>query len=172
MSVHSLQNVIRFAPEGNCMWDKYRHETKQTVCVIGVLILSAKLCRADGHFSEREEEEILKIIPHESHQKRILIRILEEAYNDPNPIEHDAKNLKSLLEGEHPEFLEFIIAALYKLAHSDQVYSEKEDEDIRSVANIFGITKSFFDQTQETIKNYFDKATSSLRDKKKEKVNA
>ena len=154
------------------MWDKYRHESKQTICIIGVLILAAKLCRADDHFSEREEEMILKIVPHESHQKKVLIRILEEAYNDPNPIEHDAKNLKSLLEGEHPEFLEFIIAALYKLAHSDQVYSEKEDEDIRSVANIFGITKGFFNQTQDTIKKYFDKATSLLRNRKKENVNA
>ena len=172
MSVHSFQNMIRFAPEGNCMWDKYRHESKQTICIIGVLILAAKLCRADDHFSEREEEMILKIVPHESHQKKVLIRILEEAYSDPNPIEHDAKNLKALLENEHPEFLEFIIAALYKLAHSDQVYSEAEDEDIRSVANIFGITKGIFDQTQEAIKNYFDKATSSLRNKKKENVNA
>ena len=39
------------------MWDKYRHESKQTICIIGVLILSAKLCRSDGHFGEREEEE-------------------------------------------------------------------------------------------------------------------
>ena len=61
------------------------------------------------------------------------------------------------------KFLEFIIAALYKLAHTDHIYSEAEDEDIRSVANIFGITKGFFDQTQETIKNYFNKATSSFK---------
>ena len=154
------------------MWDRYRHESKQTICIIGVLILSAKLCRADGHFSEREEEEILKIVPHEPHQKRVLIRILEEAYNDANPIEHDAKNLKALLEDEHPEFLEFIVAALYKLAHTDHVYSEAEDEDIRSVASIFGITKGFFDQTEDIIKKYFVKASSLLKIKKKENVNA
>ena len=167
-----MKNMISFAPKGNCMWDKYRHESKQTICIIGVLILSAKLCRADDHFSEREEEMILKIVPHEPHQKKALIRILEEAYNDPNPIEHDAKNLKSLLEGEHPEFLEFIVATLYKLAHSDQVYSEAEDEDIRSVAKIFGITKGFFDKAEDQIKKYFVKATSSLKNRKKENVNA
>ena len=172
MSIHSLQNVISFGSKGNCMWDRYRHESKQTICIIGFLILSAKLCKADGHFSEREEEEILKILPHEAHQKRLLIRILEEAYKNPNPIEDDAKNLKSLLQDEHPEFLEFIVAALYKLAHSDHIYSEAEDEDIRSVANIFGITKSFTDQANETIKKYFVKITSSLTNRKKEKVNA
>ena len=154
------------------MWNKYRHETKQTICIIGVLILSAKLCKADGHFSEREEEEILKIVPHEPQQKKLLIRILEEAYNDSNPIEHDAKNLKTLLQDEHPEFLEFIVAALYKLAHTDHVYSEAEDEDIRSVASIFGITKGFFDQAEDTIKKYFIKASSSLENRKKEKANA
>ena len=151
------------------LWQKYHYESKETICVIGVLILSAKLCRADGHFSEKEEQEILKIIPHETHQKRILIRILEEAYNDTNPIEYDAKNLKALLENEHPEFLEFIVAALYKLAHSDHIYSEEEDEDIRSVANIFEIKPSFFDQAEDKINEYFKKASSLLRNKKKRK---
>ena len=66
----------------------------------------------------------------------------------------------------------FIVAALYKLAHTDHVYSEAEDEDIRSVANIFGITKGFFDQAEDTIKEYFIKASSSIRNRKKEKVNA
>ena len=154
------------------LWEKYHYESKETICVIGVLILSAKLCRADGHFSEKEEKEILKIIPHETHQKKLLIRILEEAYNDTNPIEYDAKNLKALLENEHPEFLEFIVAALYKLAHSDHIYSEEEDEDIRSVANIFGIKKSFFDQAEDKINEYFKKASSLLRNKKKENINA
>ncbi len=172
MYINQTHNMINFSKGNKCMWNKYRHETKQTICIIGVLILSAKLCKADGHFSEREEEEILKIVPHEPQQKKILIRILEEAYNDSNPIEHDAKNLKALLQNEHPEFLEFIVAALYKLAHSDHVYSEAEDEDIRSVANIFGITKGFFDQAEDTIKKYFIKASSSLENRKKEKANA
>ena len=105
------------------MWEKYRHESKQTICIIGVLILSVKLCKADGHFSAREETEILKIIPHEAQQKNILRNIIAEANKDINPIEHDAKNLKNLLKDEHPEFLEFIIAVLYRLAHSDNIYS-------------------------------------------------
>ena len=42
------------------IWIKYRKESKQTICIIGVLILAAKLCKADGHFNILEEEEILK----------------------------------------------------------------------------------------------------------------
>ena len=61
------------------MWEKYRKESKQTICIIGVLTLAAKLCKADGHFSIEEEEEILSIIPHDKDQKRLLLRILDEA---------------------------------------------------------------------------------------------
>ena len=99
----------------------------------------------------------MKIIPHEAQQKNILRKIIAEANNDLNPIEHDAKNLKILLANDHPEFLEFIIAVLYRLAHSDGVYSVAEDEDIREVAKIFGITKKNSDVISDFFFNTFDK---------------
>ena len=170
MSFHSLKNMISLNKSGICMWDKYKHESKQTICIIGVLILSVKLCKADGHFSEREEFEILKIIPHEAQQKNILRKIIAEANNDASPIEHDAKNLKILLANEHPEFLEFIIAVLYRLAHSDGVYSVAEDEDIREVAKIFGVTKNNSDVISDFFSNTFHKIRFFIL--KKEKNNA
>ena len=171
MSIHSFQNVVSLEKAGICMWEKYRHESQQTICIIGVLILSTKLCKADGHFTAQEEIEILKIIPHEPQQKNSLIRIMEEANKDDNPIEHDARNLRKLLKDEHPEFLEFIIAVLYRLAHSDGVYSVAEDEDIREVAKIFDIKKSFLDYSIF----YFNKLISkfkNLSQSRKVKVNA
>ena len=170
MSFHSLKNMISLNKSGICMWDKYKHESKQTICIIGVLILSVKLCKADGHFSEREEFEILKIIPHEAQQKNILRKIIAEANNDLNPIEHDAKNLKILLANEHPEFLEFIVAVLYRLAHSDGVYSVAEDEDIREVAKIFGVTKKSSDLISDFFSNTFGKIRFFIL--KKVKTNA
>lgn len=154
------------------IWDKYRNESKQTICIIGFLILSAKLCKADGHFNVKEEEEILKIVPHEKHQRKVLIKILEEANDDQNPIENDAKNLKSLLKNDHPDFLEFIIAALYKLAHSDHVYSEEEEEDIRAVAKIFGVDKTFYEKSGELLKNSISNSIRFIKKKNKEALNA
>ena len=137
------------------MWEKYRHETKQTVCVIGVLILAAKLCKADGHFSVIEEEEILKVVPHEPHQKRILLKILDEAGKDSKPIEHDAVRIKKLIGEDHKDFLEFILAVLYKLAYSDHVYSEEEERDIRKVAKIFDIEKTLSEKFLHYLKKKF-----------------
>jgi len=135
--------------------DKYRHESKQTLCVIGVLVLSAKLCKADGHFSIHEEEEILKIIPHEPQQKRILLKILEEAAKDSSPIEQDAYRIKTLIGEEHSDFLEFILAVLVRLAKSDHVYSEEEERDIRKIAKVFNIKKTLYEKMLIKIRLFF-----------------
>ena len=164
-------NVINLKKGIISMWDKYRHETKQTICIIGVLTLSVKLCKADGHFTEREEHDILNIIPHESQQKNVLRKIIAEANEDVNPIEHDARNLKSLLKNEHPEFLEFIIAVLYRLGHTDNLYSQDEDDDIREVSKIFGVKRDLSDNFKDIASNLFLKFTNLIK-KKTEKLNA
>ena len=126
------------------LWDKYSKCDKQTIVIVAVLILSAKLCKADGHFSQVEEDEILKIIPHEPFPRRLLLDILEEGANDTNPIQEDIT------------FFEFIIAVLYRLAEVDHIISEEEIRDINLVAIEFGvIDKPFMKQIYNMLfKNY------------------
>ena len=137
------------------MWEKYRKDSKQTICIIGVLTLATKLCLADGHFSIEEEEEILKIIPHEKGQKRILMRILEEAAEDPHPITYHAERIKKLIGEDDKDFLEFIIAVLFRLAHSDHIYHVEEDQAIRDVAKICGVEKTYYQTMAESFKKFF-----------------
>ena len=124
------------------LWDKYSRADKQTIVIIAVLILSAKLCIADGHFSQVEEDEILKIIPHEKYQRSLLIDILEEGAADKTPIQEDARRLKKLIGPQNKAFLEFIIAVLYRLAEVDHVMSEEELRDIQIVAVEFGVVRA------------------------------
>ena len=140
----------------NKLWDKYRKTDKQTIVIIGVLILSAKLCKADGHFSKIEEDEILKIIPHESYQRLALLEILEEGANDTNPIQEDARRLKKIIGQDNTTFFEFIIAVLYRLAEVDHIISEEEIRDINIVAIEFGVTSEPFFQKilNKLFKNY------------------
>ena len=148
----------------NNMWEKYRHESKQTVCIIGVLILATKLCKSDGHFSNIEEEAILKIIPHDPNQKRMLMRIMEEAGEDDKPIDYDALRLKKLIGDEHKDFLEFIVAVLYQLAHVDHVYSEEEDRDIKKVAEIFGLEENYLQAIQRKTLLFFKNLKTNKKD--------
>ena len=153
------------------LWEKYHYESKQTICVIGVLILATKICQADGHFSEREESEILSIVPHEPGQRHTIKKILLEASKDTNPIAHHALNLKKLLKEDHPDFLEFIIAVLYRLGHTDNLYSQDEDDDIREVSKIFGVKRDLSDNFKDIACNLFLKFTNLIK-KKTEKLNA
>ena len=144
----------------NTLWSKYRKESKQTIVIVGFLILSAKLCRADGHFSDVEKEEILKIIPHEDNQKKTLLQILDEGEKDKLSIQEDAIKIKKLIGDDHKEFLEFIIAILYRLAQIDKVISEGEMKDIQIVALEFGIVKKpFMDQIREIALKYKERLT-------------
>ena len=140
------------------MWEEYRKESDQTITIIGVLILSAKLCVADGHFSIREEEEILKIVPHEPRQKSLLLKILERASKDPHPIEYHALQLKRLIGIRHPDFLEFVVAVLYRIALVDLIVSKEEETDIRKVVKIFGIKKTFADK----VLGFFDRKLTKI----------
>ena len=134
----------------NKLWDKYRKTDKQTIVIIGVLILSAKLCKADGHFSAVEEDEILRIVPHEQFQHRTLLDILKEGANDDKPIQEDARRLKKLVGEGNKEFLEFVVAVLYRLAIVDHIISDEEIRDIQIVALEFGVVKApLIDQIKE-----------------------
>ena len=128
------------------LWDKYSKCDKQTIVIVAVLVLSDKLCKADGHFSQVEEDEILKIIPHESYQRTMLLEILEEGANDPNPIQEDARRLKKILGENNTTFFEFIIAVLYRLAEVDHIIREEEIRDINLVAIEFGVIKESITQ--------------------------
>lgn len=140
------------------IWDKYRKADKQTIVIIGVLILSAKLCKADGHFSKIEEEEILKIVPHEKHQHNTLIEILKDGGNCEKPIQEDARRLRKLVGDSNKNFLEFVVAVLYRLAVVDHVISEEETRDIQIVALEFGVVKyPFMDQVKMIADKFKDK---------------
>ena len=38
--------------------EEFRGESDQTICMVGTIILSTKLCMADGNFSNYEKDEI------------------------------------------------------------------------------------------------------------------
>lgn len=138
------------------LWEKYKNESDQTICIIGILILSAKICIADGHFSQFEKDEILKILPHDPRQREILFNILNEAIEDKNDVEYHAHRIKKFIN-DNQDFLEFIVAVLYRLGHSDHVYSKEEDIEIRRVASVFGIKKSLIQILKENLMQFLNK---------------
>ena len=144
------------------IWEKYRNQTDQTICIIGVIILGVKLCEADGHFSNHERDEILRTIPHHKNKEKALLEIINDAENDDNTIDHHAEIIKKFIDKGHKDFLLFIIADLVKFAKSDHRYSEIEKTTIERVVKIFGLdNKNIIQKSIENIvSKYFNKVSN------------
>ena len=129
------------------IWELHRSESDQTICMVGIIVISVKLCLADGHFSELEKDEILKVLPtHSESEKRSVLKIMELAEEDKQDVVYHAERVKKYVRNQEKDLLEFIIAVLYKLAHSDHVYDEREDDLIRNVAEVFELKESLFNK--------------------------
>ena len=129
------------------IWELHRSESDQTICMVGIIVISVKLCLADGHFSELEKDEILKVLPtHSESEKRSVLKIMELAEEDKQDVIYHAERVKKYVRNQEKDLLEFIIAVLYKLAHSDHVYDEREDDLIRNVAEVFELKESLFNK--------------------------
>lgn len=137
------------------IWEKYRKETKQTIVILGIIILSVKLCKADGIFTELERQEILDIIPHDLEEKNFLLKIIKEAEQDQGPMIEDARKIKELLGSNNKSFFEFIIANLVRLAKVDKMVDE-EIKFIHQVAEEFELNNNFIVSFFKNLSEYFN----------------
>ena len=132
------------------IWEIHRGESDQTICMVGIIVISVKLCLADGHFSSLEKDEILKVLPcHSESEKRSVLKVMQLAEEDKQDVIYHAERVKKYVRNQEKDLLEFIIAVLYKLAHSDHVYDEREDVLIRKVAEVFKLEESIFSKLME-----------------------
>ena len=116
-----------------------------------ILFLDIETVPEFEHFSELEKDEILKVLPcHSESEKRSVLKIMELAEKDKQDVEYHAERVKKYVRNQEKDLLEFIIAVLYKLAHSDHVYDEREDVLIRKVAIIFDLEESLMNKFLNT----------------------
>ena len=52
--------------------EEFRGESDRTICIVGTIILSTKICMVDGKFSEYEKDQLL------SNKKKLKVIIGEE----------------------------------------------------------------------------------------------
>jgi len=146
-----LENLLKLKMLN--LWDKHKKESKQTVVIVGFVILSVKLCKVDGIFTDIERQEILDIIPHEPEERKFLLEIIKEAEQDDHPIAEDTAQIVSLLGRENRSFFEFIVANLVRLAKVDKMVSQ-EVVFIERIAREFELDKNPIVDLFQPIINY------------------
>ena len=123
----------------------------QQIFAIALIILTAKLAKADGQVSSEELIAIknkLKIPDNEIDQVK---KIFNKAKEDSLGYEPYAQQIAQIYRN-NPAVLDEVINILFYIAEADSKVSDSEIAMIRNIAKIFGINKNQFEGIRESRK--------------------
>ena len=124
----------------------------QQVFAISLIILTAKIAKADGYVSKEELMAVknkLKIPDHEIDQVGKIFNKAKEASLGYEPY---AQQIAQIYKN-NPVVLDEIINTLFYIAEADSNVSNSELSMIRNIAKIFGISQSQFEGIKESRKS-------------------
>ena len=118
---------------------------KQTTFAIGVIVLSAKMAKADGTVTRDEVDAFKQIfhIPPEEIQN--VGRVFDQARKDSRGFEPYAKQISNLFQ-DNPAVLEELLGGLFHIARADGVSHPKEIDFLKKCSHIFGFDDATFDR--------------------------
>ena len=124
----------------------------QQTFAISLIILTAKLSKADGYVSREElvaVKQKLKIPEHEIDQ---VGKIFNKAKEDSLGYEPYAQQIAQIYRN-NPAVLDEVINTLFYIAEADSNVSDSEIAMIRDIAKIFGLSESQFEGIKESRKS-------------------
>ena len=124
----------------------------QQVFALSLIVLSAKLSKADGQVSREEliaVKDKLKIPDNELDQ---VGKIFNKAKEESQGYEPYAQQIAQIYRG-NLNVLEEVINMLFYIAEADGNVSKSELEMIESISNIFGLTQAQFESIKESRKS-------------------
>ena len=124
----------------------------QQVFAISLIILTAKLAKADGNVSKEEliaVRDKLKIPEHEIDQ---VGKIFNKATEDSLGYEPYAQQIAQIYKS-NPAVLDEVINILFYIAEADSNVSDSEATMIKKIAKIFGLSDSQFEGIKESRKS-------------------
>ncbi len=119
---------------------------KQVAFTAGVIVLAAKMAKADGIVGEEEIQAFRKVfnpILRNEVKEAEVARVFNIAKEDSEGFEPYARQLAEMFR-DNPSVLEELLNCLFLIAKADNVYHPKENEYLESVAEIFGLSEAAF----------------------------
>jgi len=118
---------------------------KQIAFTIGVIVLGAKMAKADGKVTADEISAFKKVFQIPSEEIGNVARVFDRARQEAEGYEPYAKQIASLFSG-HPAVLEDLLDGLFHIAKADGVIHPNEVTFLKGVSQIFGFNRSEFDR--------------------------
>lgn len=126
-----------------------RSATRQIAFTIAVIVLGAKMAKADGVVSRAEVAAFKEVFQVPPHEMKNVARLFDQAKQDPAGFEPYAKQIARMFRKDHP-VLEELLDGLFHIAKADGGVHEAELRFLRSIAGIFGFDDAEFARIRES----------------------
>ncbi|WP_020592611.1 TerB family tellurite resistance protein [Kiloniella laminariae] len=119
--------------------------TKQIAFTIGVIVLGAKMAKADGVVTKDEVAAFKQVFRIPPEEMKNVGRLFDRARQDAGGFEPYAEQLSRTFRN-NPAVLEELLNGLFHIAKADGTVSPEEIQYLRSVAEIFGFSEQQWDR--------------------------
>lgn len=118
-------------------------EKRKMAFTIGVIALSAKMAKADGVVTADEVTAFRDVFHVPDHELPNVSRFFDLARKDTRGYQMYAEQLAKLFQDD-PAILEEVLNGLFHIAKADGMLHDKEQDFLRNVAQIFGLSEADF----------------------------
>jgi DnaJ like chaperone protein len=122
--------------------------TKRIGFTIGVIVLGAKMAKADGVVTRDEIEAFRQVFHVPAEEQRHVARLFNQARRDAHGYEPYARQIANMLH-DNPRELEVLLDCLFHIAKADGHIHPEEIAYVRDVAAIFGFDEHAFQRIRE-----------------------
>ncbi|WP_420349746.1 TerB family tellurite resistance protein [Pelagibius sp.] len=119
--------------------------TKQIAFTIGVIVLGAKLAKADGQVTRDEVDAFKQVFRIPPEEMKNVGRVFDQARKNAGGYEPYAKQLARMF-ADNPAVLEELLGGLFHIARADGTVSADELGYLESLAVIFGFDAHDWDR--------------------------
>ncbi len=125
--------------------EELRDGTKQIAFTIGVIVLGAKLAKADGQVTPDEISAFKEVFQIPPEEMKNVGRLFNQARKDAGGFEPYARQIGRMFRN-NPSVLVELLNGLFHIARADGTVSPEEVDYLHRVAGIFGLEEVQWDQ--------------------------
>ena len=122
-----------------------RAGTRQVAFTTAVIVLSAKMAKADGQVTRDEVDAFKELFDIPTGEMKDIGRLFDEAKKDAGGFEPYAEQI-AMMFASQPAVMEELLGGLFHIAKADGVVHPNELNFLRKTALIFGFTEQQFER--------------------------
>lgn len=144
-SLREVQNGLANGADEIADDEAERAATRQIAFTIGVIVLGAKMAKADGTVSRIEVDAFKQVFHVPPHEQKNVGRLFDRARRDSAGFEPYARQIARMFR-RRSKVLEELLDGLFHIATADGQVHDGEIDFLRRVAHIFGFDDAEFER--------------------------